>query len=63
MSIKKEMLLEGLALKNVALALVEAREIFNESKHKNSSGTREIVMLAQVILEEKHRVKQASKED
>ena len=62
-NIEKEMVLKDLALKNVALALVEARQLFKESEHKSTSGTREIVMLAQIILEEKHRVRQERKEE
>lgn len=58
-----EKLLDKLAISSVALALAEARQIFRESEHKNTSGTREIVMLAQIILEEKHRVRQEKRDE
>ena len=56
-------ILDKLALSSVALALTEARQMFRDSEHKNTSGTREIVMLAQIILEEKHRVKQVRRDE
>jgi hypothetical protein len=56
-------ILDKLALSSVSLALVEARQIFKESEHKNTSGTREIVMLAQIILEEKHRIRQVRRDE
>lgn len=56
-------ILDKLALSSVALALAEARLLFRESEHKNTSGTREIVMLAQIILEEKHRIRQLRRDE
>jgi hypothetical protein len=53
----KDTLIDNYAKASVALALQEARLILRESEHKNTSGTREVIMLAQILLEEKHRIK------
>ena len=49
--------LEKLAIANVDLALINARAILKNSEHRNSSGTREVIMVAQMLLNEIDRLK------
>jgi hypothetical protein len=54
---KIEYNLEQVAVLNVEMALLQARALLKDTEHKNSSGTREVIMVAQMLLNEIDRLK------